>query len=70
VGFNHCYISTIENLQLELDSVGLEVFVKRYQRYYALTGPTESMNFLEEKQKEYGLQSLQMVDKGKTEQTT
>lgn len=53
MGFNHCYISTIENLQKELDSVGLEVFVKRYQKYDCLTGESESMLFLEEKQKEY-----------------
>ena len=53
MGFNHCYISTIENLQKEVDSVGLEVFVKRYQKYDCLTGESESMLFLEEKQKEY-----------------
>lgn len=51
MGFNHCYISTIENLQKELDSVGLEVFVKRYQKYDCLTGESESMLFLEQKQK-------------------
>ncbi len=49
MGFNHCYISTIENLQKELDNVGLEVFVKRYQKYECLTGPSESMNFIEQK---------------------
>ena len=51
MGFNHCYISTIENLQKELDNVGLEVFVKRYQKYECLTGESESMLFLEQKQK-------------------
>ena len=51
MGFNHCYISTIENLQKELDNVGLELFVKRYTKYDALTGPSESMRFLEEKVK-------------------
>jgi hypothetical protein len=53
VGFNQCYISTIENLQKELDNVGLEVFVKQYQKYECLTGPSESMNFIEDKVKEY-----------------
>ncbi len=53
MGFNHCYISTIENLQKELDNVGLEVFVKRYQKYECLTGPSESMLFIENKIKEY-----------------
>jgi hypothetical protein len=53
MGFNHCYISTVENLQKELDNVGLEVFVKQYQKYECLSGPNESMNFLEEKAREY-----------------
>ena len=49
MGFNHCYISTIENLQKEFENVGLEVFVKRYRKYECLTGPSESMQFIEEK---------------------
>jgi hypothetical protein len=51
VGFNQCYISTIENLQKELDNVGLEIFVNRYQKYECLTGTSESMNFIEDKVK-------------------
>jgi hypothetical protein len=51
MGFNNCYISTIENLQKELDNVGLEVFVNGYQKYECLTGPSESMNFIEDKVK-------------------
>ena len=53
MGFNHCYISSVENLQLELDMVGLETFVKRYRKYDAITGPSESFRFLEDKIKEY-----------------
>ena len=53
MGFNHCYISSVENLQLELQTWGLETFVKRYRKYDAITGPSESFQFLEEKQKEY-----------------
>jgi hypothetical protein len=53
MGFNQCYISTIENLQKELDNVGLIVFVKRYQKYECLTGSSESMLFIENKIKEY-----------------
>ena len=33
--------------------VGLEKFVKSYYKYDAITGPSESFRFLEEKQKEY-----------------
>jgi hypothetical protein len=70
MGFNHCYLSTTENLQIEFENVGLETFVKRYRKYDALTGPSESFRFLEEKIKEYELQQIQMVDEGKETKTT
>jgi len=53
MGFNHCYISSVENLQREFEMKGLEQFVKSYRKYDAITGPSESFRFLEEKQKEY-----------------
>ena len=53
MGFNHCYISSVENLQSELNNVGLELFIKRYRKYDAITGPSESFRFLEDKIKEY-----------------
>lgn len=53
MGFNHCYISSVENLQKELELKGLEKFVKSYRKYDAITGPSESFRFLEEKIEEY-----------------
>ena len=53
MGFNHCYISSVENLEKELELKGLEQFVKSYRKYDAITGPSESFRFLEEKIKEY-----------------
>lgn len=53
MGFNHCYISSVENLQREFEMKGLEDFVKSYRKYEAITGPSESFTFLEEKIKEY-----------------
>ena len=53
MGFNHCYISSVENLELELNNVGLKEFVRRYRKYDAITGPSESFRFLEDKIKEY-----------------
>ena len=70
MGFNHCYISSVENLQSEFESKGLEQFVKSYRKYDAITGPSESFRFLEDKVKEYELQQIQMVDKGENNQTT
>ena len=49
MGFNHCYLTSIENLQTHLDNVGLEKFIKMYRSYDALTGPSECFEFIEEK---------------------
>ena len=67
MGFNHCYLSNVDNLQNELNNVGLEKFIKTYRSYDALTGPSECFAFIEEKIKEYELQQVQMVDKGETQ---
>jgi hypothetical protein len=70
MGFNHCYLTSVEDLQKYLDNVGLEKFIKTYRSYDALTGPSECFKFLEDKIEENELQQIQMVDKGETEQTT
>ena len=70
MGFNHCYLTSIKDLQQYLDNVGLEKFIKNYRSYDALTGPSECFEFIEEKIKENELQQISMVDKGETEQTT
>jgi hypothetical protein len=49
MGFNHCYLTSVDNLQLHLDNVGLEKFIKMYRSYDALTGPSECFEFIEEK---------------------
>ena len=70
MGFNHCYLTSVEDLQRYLDNVGLEKFIKTYRSYDALTGPSECFKFLEDKIEENELQQIQVVDKGETEQTT
>jgi hypothetical protein len=52
MGFNHCYLTNVEDLQRYLDNVGLEKFIKTYRSYDALTGPSECFKFLEDKIKE------------------
>jgi len=49
MGFNQCYLRSVEDLQSELNSVGLELFVKRYSKYDSWSGSSESMEFLESK---------------------
>ena len=70
MGFNHCYLTSVKDLQNHLDNVGLEKFIKTYRSYDALTGPSECFKFLEDKIEENELQQIQVVDKGETEQTT
>jgi hypothetical protein len=49
MGFNHCYLTSVLDLQRNLDNVGLEKFIKTYRSYDALTGPSECFTFIEEK---------------------
>lgn len=53
MGFNQCFLPTIETITEEFERVGLEQFVSRYRKYDSLAGSSESMDFLEQKQKEW-----------------
>ena len=53
MGFNHCYLTNVEDLQKYLDNVGLEKFIKTYRSYDALSGPSECFEFIEQKIKDY-----------------
>jgi hypothetical protein len=53
MGFNHCYLTSVKDLERHIDNVGLEKFIKTYRSYDALTGPSECFEFIEEKIKEY-----------------
>jgi predicted nucleotidyltransferase len=53
MGFNQCYLRDVKDLESEVESDGLELFVKRYRKYDSLTGSSESFQFLEQKIKEY-----------------
>ena len=53
MGFNHCYLTNVKDLERHLDNVGLEKFIKNYRSYDALTGPSECFEFIEGKIKEY-----------------
>ena len=67
MGFNHCYLTSVKDLERHLDNVGLEKFIKNYRSYDALTGPSECFKFLEDKIEENELQQIQVVDKGETQ---
>jgi hypothetical protein len=49
MGFNHCYVGNVIEVQKELDELGLEKFVKRYQKYDAISGESKCIDFIEKK---------------------
>jgi hypothetical protein len=51
MGFNHCYVGNVIQIQKELDELGLEKFVKRYQKYEAISGESECIEFIEQRVK-------------------
>ena len=51
MGFNHCYVGNILQIQKELDELGLEKFIKRYQKYDAISGDSECIDFIEKRVK-------------------
>jgi hypothetical protein len=68
MGFNHCYVGNILQIQKELDAIGLEKFVKRYQKYDAISGESECIDFIEQRVKLWhtinsdGLQKVDQID--------
>lgn len=53
MGYNKCHLPSIDHMEKEIETYGLESFVKRYVKYDFIIGETEPMNFLEMKIKEY-----------------
>lgn len=47
MGFNRCYVSNILQIHKELDELGTENFVKRYNKYDSIIGDSESVNFIQ-----------------------
>lgn len=53
MGFNHIYIKNISSVLWELETFGIEKFVKVYQSYDAYSGDSEAIQFIETTLKEY-----------------
>ena len=53
MGFNHCYLTSVKDLEQHFNNVGLEKFIKNYRSYDALSGPSECFEFIEQKIEEY-----------------
>ena len=50
---NKCNVADYEQILKEFERLGIERFVKRYRKYEALVGDSNSINFIETKIREY-----------------
>ena len=53
MGFNHCQISNLSSVMYELETYGIEKFVRLYTSYDAYSGDSEGIHFIEKTLKEY-----------------
>lgn len=53
MGYNKCILPSITIMQAEIDSDGLEAFIKRMRKFETIMGDSDRMEFLDKKQKEY-----------------
>ena len=53
MGFNQCYVGNVLQIQKELDEFGLKEFVRRYSKYDAISGDSESIDFIEKRIKQW-----------------
>lgn len=57
MGFNKCYLPSIELMKEQIERDGLKEFVRVYSKYDSITGESDRMEFLENKIKEYESQN-------------
>ena len=53
MGFNHCHIPNISAVIWELETHGIEKFVKLYTSYDSYGGDSEAIQFIEQTLKQY-----------------
>ena len=53
MGFNKCYLPSIQSMTEQIERDGLKEFVRIYTKYDCITGDSDRMEFLENKIKEF-----------------
>ena len=53
MGFNQCYLPSIEIMQTHINESGLNSFIKSYGKYDSVSGESDRVEFFENKIKEY-----------------
>lgn len=49
MGYHHCHVPNMQQIQRELESYGLEEFIRVYSKYECLIGDSEVIEFIEQK---------------------
>jgi hypothetical protein len=49
MGYHHCHVPNMQQIQRELESLGLEKFIRIYSKYECLIGDSEVIEFIEQK---------------------
>ena len=49
MGYHHCHVPDMEQIQRELESLGLDEFIRIYSKYECLIGSSEVIEFIEQK---------------------
>jgi hypothetical protein len=49
MGYHHCHVPNMQQIQRELESYGLEEFIRIYSKYECLIGDSEVIEFIEQK---------------------
>lgn len=55
MGFNKCYVQDLDKVKEQYEVLGFEKFVKFYIKKDGFIGPSDSLNYVREKLKEYKL---------------
>jgi hypothetical protein len=55
MGFNKCYLPSIESMKEQIERDGLKEFVRIYRKYDSISGESDRMEFLENKIREYSV---------------
>jgi hypothetical protein len=49
MGYHHCHVPNMKQIQRELESLGLEEFIRIYSKYECLIGDSDVIEFIEQK---------------------
>ena len=49
MGYHHCHVPNMNQIKRELESLGLDEFIRIYSKYECLIGDSDVIEFIEQK---------------------